>query len=79
MRSGVSHVAVDRIVVLDTNALINNVQLNALGERFVTVGEVLEEIKDAEARRRLDMLRMRGLELRVGGRNGTPQFPRYDV
>jgi RNA-binding protein NOB1 len=41
-----------RVVVVDTNSLINNVPL--VGDQFVTVAEVLEEVRDAEARRRLE-------------------------
>ncbi len=40
------------MVVVDTNSLINNVPL--VGDVFVTVSEVLDEVRDVEARRRLE-------------------------
>ncbi len=55
-----------RIVVVDTNSIINNVPFASLGDQFVTVSEVLEEVRDPEARRRLEQLTMlTKLETRV--------------
>jgi RNA-binding protein NOB1 len=68
---------VHSLVVLDTNGLINDIQLESLGERFYTVGEVLEEERDVEARRRLDRLRMKGLELRVPSKDAIQKVVEF--
>jgi RNA-binding protein NOB1 len=55
-----------RVVVVDTNSIINNVPFSSFGEQFVTVSEVLEEVRDPEARRRLEqMMMLTKLETRV--------------
>lgn len=42
------------ILVADTAAFIKNAPLHALAERVVTIPEVVEEIRDEQARQRLD-------------------------
>lgn len=54
-----------RVVVVDTAAIIKGVVFSsALGDSFVTVPEVVSEVRDVEARRRLDTMPVK-LELRV--------------
>jgi RNA-binding protein NOB1 len=61
-----------RVVVVDTNSIINNVSFASLGDQFVTVSEVLEEVRDPEARRRLEnMTMLTTLETRVPSKDAV--------
>ncbi len=61
----VSSVSKRRVVVVDTGAIIKGLVFSsALADEFVTVPEVVSEVRDVEARRRLETMPVK-LELRV--------------
>ncbi len=46
----------ERIVVVDTNAIISGLRLENLADRFCTISEVLTEVRDQQSRTYLSTL-----------------------
>lgn len=65
-----------RVVVVDTAAVIKNVQLRPLGDVFYTVADVIAEIRDEEARRRLELLPVK-LELREPSKDAVRRVAEF--
>lgn len=45
-----------RVAVVDANAIISGLRLEGLGDKFVTIKEVLDEIRDKQSRQFLSTL-----------------------
>ena len=46
----------DRIVIVDANAIISGIRLEGLGDRFCTIQEALNEVRDKRSRTFLSTL-----------------------
>lgn len=46
----------ERVAVVDANAIISGLHLEGLAQKFVTIPEVIAEIRDKQARQFLSML-----------------------